>query len=163
VIDIKGAGESELNDIERVDEIISGKFEEFIQISSGEQIENIDKLVEKANPYKAGNFIDIKKQFISGEEIENIDKLVEKANSSKLVDRAGNFIGIMEQLKKEHNFIEVGEGLKNLRKLLGADGAQDGKASHYLAEGCGTIMRPSNEEGACVPLKGVGGGKGPDR
>jgi hypothetical protein len=135
MIDIKGVGELELNDIERVAKIKDGKFVEFIQISSGKKIENIDEVVEKAN-------------------------------SSKLVDRAGKFIDIMERLKIEHNFIEVDDGLENLRKLLGAmewiDGARGSKASHDRAEDCGPIMRPCNN-GECAPLKGVGGSKQSDR
>ncbi len=131
MIDIKGVGELELNDIERVAKIKDAKFVEFIQISSGKKIENIDEVVEKAN-------------------------------SSKLVDRAGNFIEIMDQFKIKHNFIEVDDGLENLRKLLGAmewlDGTLDGKASHDRAEDCRPIMRPGNK-GACAPFKGVGNSK----
>ena len=135
MIDIKGVGELELNDIERVAKIKDAKFVEFIQISSGKKIKNIDEVVEKAN-------------------------------TSGLVGRAEEFLEIMEKLKIKHNFIEVDDGLKNLRNLLGAmewkDGAQDSKASHNPAEDCRRIMRP-RKRGECAPLKRVGGSKGPDR
>ena len=136
VIDIKGAGELELNDIKRVAKIKDVKFEEeeFIQISSGKKIKNIDEVVEKAN-------------------------------TSGLVGRAEEFLEIMERLKIKHNFIEVDDGLKNLRKLLGAmewiDGTQGSKASHDPAEDCRRIVRTRNE-GECGPLKRVVS-KWPDR
>ena len=136
VIDIIGARKLELNDIKRVAKVKDVKFEE--------------------------EFI----QISGGKKIENIDELVKKANTSRLVDRAEKFIDKMEQLKIKHEFAEVGDGLKNLRKLLGAmewvDGTQDSKASHNPAEDCRPIMRPRNE-GECAPVKRVGGSKGPGR
>lgn len=135
VIDIKGAGKLELNDIERVAKIKDGKFEEFIQISSGKKIENIVEVVEKAKSsklvYRAGNFIDIMEQL----KIEH--NFIEEDNG---LENLRKLLGAMEWI----------------------DGARGSNASHDRTESCRTIMSPRNN-GECPPLKGVEGSKQPGR